>query len=109
MAEDCICTALTSIYTMQSDLFTQIVNRLNNINQTLNNIRYRLQTVDSVGLADEIHSLKIILNNVNTNLQYDNKGIAEIWSYKEMCVSNETIVESPLSTFVSKAKLDIDE
>lgn len=49
------------------------------------------------------------LYGINYRLVYEGKNIAEIWSYKEMCVSNETIVESPLSTFVSKAKLDIDE
>lgn len=49
------------------------------------------------------------LSNINAKFQYDDKSIAEIWSYKEMCVSNETIVESPLSTYVSKGLLEFND
>lgn len=135
MADDCVCSALTSIYTMQSDLFTQIVSKLNSINSTLSTNNTRLQSINN-NLSNLFGHVQATLENIQSAIsnglmydngvsclymihsdlyglkdkfEYNNKNIAEIWSYKEMCVSNETIVESPLSTYVSKGSLEFND
>lgn len=104
MAEDCVCTNLASIYTMQSDLFNKMVSKQNAIAINLSSINARLNELNT-NLISLFGNLDTDLQGIKDNLILVKNSIDN----KEMCVSNETIVESPLSTFVSKAKLDVDE
>lgn len=108
MAEDCVCSALNSIYSMQSDLLTQIVSRFNVLTTTVNN---KLKEINNtlIDLDSNLHADLQIMQSKLQNIHADLNLIKNSIDNKELCVSNETIVESPLSTFVSKAKLEVDE
>lgn len=47
MADDCVCTNLVALYSMQSDMFTQLNTNLANISQNLNRIFSCLRVSDS--------------------------------------------------------------
>lgn len=128
MADDCICTNLIAIHSVLSDIVTalgNINNRLNQQNSRLYDINDSINTGTAISyIGQELHAIsgRLRITDENTdrniiwyvkkiadNLTFNDKNIAEIWSYKEMCVSNETIVESPLSTYVSKGSLEFND